>query len=65
VADPSRVTWGGWEPKVCYVCGKRVTLTQGSGHSFGMKRSWHTECARGPWKPCAHSGTEDERKSAA
>jgi hypothetical protein len=46
----SHTTWGGWEPKVCWVCGKPVTLRQSSGHSFAEKRSWHTSCATAPSK---------------
>ena len=25
MAEPSRTTRAGWEPRTCYVCGKRIT----------------------------------------
>jgi len=54
----SHATWAGWEPRVCWVCSKPVTLQQSSGHSFAERRSWHTRCANGPTK--ARVPAEDE-----
>lgn len=45
----SSSAWAGWEPRVCFVCGRRVTHKQASGHSYGdpanpQPRSWHADC---------------------
>jgi len=58
MARGSHVTWGGWEPRLCYVCGERVTLKQSGGSSYGdpaapSPRTWHAACASGRRKATA------------
>jgi hypothetical protein len=31
----SSSAWAGWEPRVCFVCGRKVTHKHASGQSFG------------------------------
>jgi hypothetical protein len=45
----SSSAWAGWEPRVCFVCGLKVTHKHASGHSYGdpanpEPRSWHAAC---------------------
>jgi hypothetical protein len=48
VPKGSHVTWSatGWEPRVCLLCGKRVTLTQSAYHGGALQRpfSIHATC---------------------
>jgi hypothetical protein len=42
----SHATWGGWEPRRCIACRRRVTLTESAYHGGALDRPWsiHADC---------------------
>jgi len=57
----SQIVWGGWEPRVCAVCGQRVTLKESSYHGGGPTgRPWSIHAACGGPKT-AHQLANERR----
>jgi hypothetical protein len=62
----SNAVWGGWEPRICSICGERITLSGkreraaffGFDAASGVGRSWHMDCRAAERKPCRGSGAE-------
>jgi hypothetical protein len=51
VSEGSHATYGGWEPRVCFVCGERVTLSgknaRGAVFRFGPPSTTrHPDCKK-------------------
>jgi hypothetical protein len=45
-AKGSHVVWGGWEPRICVICGRRVTLDHTAFHGGATTVPWsiHAWC---------------------